>query len=143
MGKKLLVGMGLALAAIAAASVVLLSLYGPAFGIYLRKPTPQAYGEHALKLMENGYYSGTDEWLSARTTAQEALQEAESYEDTYPILSEAIIAAGGKHSRLITPDEAEGEGAEPQLPLVSVSSISGGIVTIVLPEFTGDATSAQ
>ena len=53
MKKKLIITAGcLVIAAFAAAFVMLLLTYGPNFGIYLIKPTPQAYGEKALSFME-------------------------------------------------------------------------------------------
>ena len=84
-----------------------LLLYGPNFGIYLRKPSAQSYGERALAFMENGYYSAAEEWREAKAAAQDALRTAQSYEDTWPILCQALSAAGGKHSRLVTPAEEE------------------------------------
>ena len=119
-------------------------LYGPNFGIYLHKPGPQDYGERALAFMDNGYYSSTEDWKEKKAAAQEALHAAHSYEDTWPILREALSTAGGKHSRLITPAEME-ESPEDRitLPLVSTDSLENGIVTVVIPEFTQSSSEAQ
>ena len=119
-------------------------LYGPNFGIYLHKPGPQDYGERALAFMDNGYYSSTEDWKEKKAAAQEALHAAQSYEDTWPILREALSTAGGKHSRLITPAEMEESPEESvTLPLVSTDSLENGIVTVVIPEFTQSLSEAS
>ena len=144
MKKKTLILSAILLAVVLAVLFFFLLLYGPNFGIYLRKPSPQAYGERALAFMENGYYSSAEEWWEAKASAQDALRAAQSYEDTWPILREALSAAGGKHSRLITPAEKEEAREDPiSLPLVSTDSMEHGIVTLVIPEFTQGAEQAQ
>ena len=128
----------------AAGLLAFLFLYGPSFGIYLRKPSPQAYGELALSFMDNGYYAPTEEWQGAKAAAQEALLSAHSYEDCWPILREALSAAGGKHSRLITAAEVEEVPEDAfRLPTVRSDSLEKGIVTLVLPEFTQGAEEAR
>ena len=140
MKKKLIITAGcLVIAAFAAAFVMLLLTYGPNFGIYLIKPTPQAYGEKALSFMEYGYYADSDDWKKAKSRAQEGLQNAESFEDTYPILREAVSVAGGKHSALRLPSELEAFKEESKLPLVRIDSEPDGIVTVVLPEYSQNA----
>ena len=144
MKKKTLILSAILLAFVLAVLFFFLLLYGPNFGIYLRKPSPQAYGERALAFMENGYYSSAEEWWEAKASAQDALRAAQSYEDTWPILREALSAAGGKHSRLITPAEKEEAREDPiSLPQVSTDSMEHGIVTLVIPEFTQGAEQAQ
>ena len=144
MKKKLRIILALLLVLLLAAGVGFLALYGPSFGIYLRRPSPQAYGEHALSFMENGYYTSTEEWTEAKAEAREALSAAQSYEDTWPILRKALAVAGGKHSRLITAAETETDREEAMtLPLVSTDSMENGIMTVVIPEFTRGAAEAQ
>ena len=144
MKKKPLIFSAVLLALALAVLFAFLLLYGPNFGIYLRKPSAQSYGERALAFMENGYYSAAEEWREAKAAAQDALRTAQSYEDTWPILREALSAAGGKHSRLVTPAEVEEARADPiTLPLVSIDSTEHGIVTLVIPEFTQGAEQAQ
>lgn len=144
MKKKILIFSAVLLAVVLTALFVFLLLYGPNFGIYLRKPRAQDYGERALAFMENGYYSSTEAWWEAKAAARDALRTAQSYEDAWPILREALSAAGGKHSRLITPAEKE-EDREDRitLPLVSTDSMEQGIVTLVIPEFTQGEKQAQ
>ena len=142
--KRILILSAVLLAAVLAVLFAFLLLYGPSFGIYLRKPSPQDYGERALAFMENGYYSSTEEWRQAKAGAQDALRTAQSYEDTWPILRDALSAAGGAHSRLITRAEEEKAGENPiTLPLVSTDSMEHGIVTLVIPEFTQGEERAQ
>ena len=144
MKKIILIISAVLLAIVMAFLFTFLLLYGPNFGIYLRKPGAQSYGERALAFMENGYYSTTEEWREAKAAACSALRAAQSYEDTWPILREALNAAGGKHSRLITPAEEEEARENPiTLPLVSTDSMEHGIVTLVIPEFTQGAEQAQ
>ena len=69
MKKKFLILLAALLAVVLALLLAFLLLYGPNFGIYLRKPSPQAYGERALAFMENGYYSFTEEWREAKAAA--------------------------------------------------------------------------
>ena len=144
MKKILLLIVILFAALVLAAGTVFLIVYGPNFGIWLRKPTPQAYGERALAFMDNGYYSSAEGWQKAKAEAREALQSARSYEETWPILQKALSAAGGKHSRLISPaGEDQAASEKPALPTVSWDSAEAGIVTIGIPEYTQNAEQAQ
>lgn len=138
--KSRLVALSVCLLALLAAALFGLDRYGPSFGIYIRKPTARSYGERAIALMNNGFYSSTDEWHEARAKALESLQDVQTYEETYPILSEAIAAAGGKHSRVVLPQEMAEMRSDVQMPSVSESD---GIVTIALPEFLGNKEQAK
>jgi len=139
-GRKRLAVSLVCLLALLAAVLLGVDRYGPGFGVYLRKPTARAYGERAIALMNNGYYSSTDEWRAARAKALEALQDVQTYEETYPILSEAIAVAGGKHSRVVLPRELTEMRSDVQMPSVSETD---GIVTIALPEFLGSNEQAK
>ena len=140
MKKKIIItAICLMMAAFVVVVVMVLLRYGPNFGIYLIKPTPQTYGEKALSFMEYGYYADSDNWKKARSHAQEQLQNAESFEDTYPILREAVAVAGGKHSALRLPSELETFREESGLPLVRIDREPDGIVTMALPEYSQDA----
>ena len=144
MKKKLIVILVLLFAAVLATIFSFLLVFGPSFGIWLRRPSPQDYGERALAFMENGYYTSSESWKEARAAARDALKEAQSYEDTWPVLREALSAAGGKHSRLITVSDADTGGEEKaELPRVSTDGMERGIITLVIPEFTEDAEQAQ
>lgn len=140
MKKKIIItAICLMMAAFVVVVVMVLLRYGPNFGIYLIKPTPQTYGEKALSFMEYGYYADSDNWKKARSHALEQLQNAESFEDTYPILREAVAVAGGKHSALRLPSELETFREESGLPLVRIDREPDGIGTMALPEYSQDA----
>ena len=140
MKKKIIItAICLMMAAFVVVVVMVLLRYGPNFGIYLIKPTPQTYGEKALSFMEYGYYADSDNWKKARSHALEQLQNAESFEDTYPILREAVAVAGGKHSALRLPSELETFREESGLPLVRIDREPDGIGTMALPEYSQNA----
>lgn len=112
-------------------------LYGPNFGIYIKKPSAQEYVQQAVKFMDSqGIYSETDEWKTVRAETLEKAENAASYEETYEIINTALKTVGGKHSRLIEPNESMGGSNEEKLPECSMRD--DGILVIKLPEFTGD-----
>ena len=140
MKKKIIItATALVITVLIAALVMLLLTYGPNFGIYLVKPTPEAYGQRALSFMEYGYYSDDSGWKETRSIAQDKLKNAKSFEDTYPVIREAIAVAGGKHSKLRLPSEIESFREESKLPVVSTDSEHNGILTVVLPEYSQGA----
>ena len=77
MKKKILILSAVLLAVILAVLLAFLLLYGPSFGIFLRKPSPQDYGARALAFMENGYYSSAEVWREAKasTSAMTSVQK--------------------------------------------------------------------
>ena len=138
-GKKILGALGVLLLAFVAAGFAFVMIYGPYMGIYLKRPSPKKYGEVALRFMENGYYAGTKEWQEAKGEALEKLKEAKSYEDTWPVLEAALVASGGKHSRL---GKATGEEKE-VMPEVGTCEGHPEILTLVIPECTLEGEKAK
>lgn len=119
-------------------TVAFVLIYGPNFGIYLRKPSPQEYVQQAVKFMDNqGIYSDTDEWRVVRNETIDKASTMSSYEDTYELLDEALKTVGGKHSKLITPNNGGNNTVSIQMPTVEIPM--DGIVMIRLPEFSGDS----
>lgn len=113
-------------------------LYGPSFGIYLKKPSPQEYVQQAVKYMDNqGIYSDSDEWKAVRDETLRKAADIGSYEESYDMLNDALKIAGGKHSKLISPDKTGNNSDSPQMPECKMRS--DGILFIRLPEFTGDS----
>lgn len=113
-------------------------IYGPNFGIYLKKPSPQEYVQQAVKFMDDqGIYSDTDEWKTVREETLKKAADISSYEESYTLLENALKTVGGKHSRLITPDKKEDNSDSSQMPECEMRS--DGILVIRLPEFTGDS----
>lgn len=124
----IILGLGLAFALI----------YGPNFGIYLKKPSPQEYVQQAVKFMDDqGIYSGTDEWKTVRDETLKKAADIDSYEESYALLENALKTVGGKHSKIITPDKKDDNSTLPQMPECEMRS--DGILMIRLPEFTGDS----
>ena len=91
MGKKMLIGCSGIVAVLALAAVAALYVWGPAYGaallgrpIFVVLPTPERYAAVVLDAaQQRGVYASSSEFAQARA------------------------AAGGKHSRLLTPEERE------------------------------------
>lgn len=134
--KKVVLGIVIVMVAgIIAAVVAGLKFYGPGFGIYISKPSPEKYVQQSVTFMDNGIYAGTDEWKKKKEEVLEAAKTVESFEDAYPIIEEAVKVAGGKHSQLWRPDKVKEENESYTAP---ECSIKDGIITVKLPAFNGD-----
>lgn len=87
--KKLRIALGICipLIIIIAAALAVVMKYGPTFGFYLVPPSAERYGKDALATIgKNGIYSGSDEWKSTYEECLKMIENAESYEDTYPAI---------------------------------------------------------
>lgn len=123
------------------AGLALIWQYGPRFGIYLVPPSPAAYAEAALRLMDNGYYAAGEPWRRARQKAVEATRQAPNYVATLPALREALAVAGGPHSKLLNSGQSLAERVgKPQPPTVRTV---GGISTVKVPAIVADAATSQ
>jgi C-terminal processing protease CtpA/Prc len=70
-------------------------------------PEAEAYLEAALDIMEaNGLYRLTVNWPPLRRQARRMAGGAQSPADTYDAIGFVLRAAGGKHSFLVTPEQA-------------------------------------
>lgn len=120
----------------------LLYFYGPNFNIYLFPPSPKKYGEIALEKMEQiGFYANSDEWILIKNETQIKLKNAKNYEETIPLLENAIQVAGGKHSFIITKaDLNQSNNSELILPTVECWE---NILILKAPSFSGDIEAAQ
>lgn len=139
--RKLRIALGICipLALIIAATLTVVAKYGPDFGLYLVPPSAERYGKDALATIgKNGIYSGIDEWKSTYEECLEMIENAESYEDTYPAIKKALSVCGGKHSMLMTKSESQStsDSYDEVLPTVS---LNGDIAVIKLPDFLGTA----
>ena len=113
-------------------------IYGPSFGIYIKKPSPQEYVEKAVQFMDSqGIYSDSDEWKAVREETLGKAASLGSYEEAYPIIEDALKAAGGKHSKLIEPGSMSDSTEAPEMPECEMRT--DGIMLIRLPEFSGDS----
>ena len=143
--RKLRIALGICipLALIIAAALTVFAKYGPDFGLYLVPPSAERYGKDALATIgKNGIYSGSDEWKSTYEECLKMIENAESYEDTYPAIKKALSVGGGKHSMLMTKSESQDttESYDEVLPTVS---LSGDIAVIKLPDFLGTAEAGR
>lgn len=143
--RKLRIALGICipLALIIAAALTVFAKYGPDFGLYLVPPSAEHYGKDALATIgKNGIYSGSDEWKSTYEECLKMIENAESYEDTYPAIKKALSVCGGKHSMLMTKSESQDttESYDEVLPTVS---LNGDIAVIKLPDFLGTAEAGR
>lgn len=143
--RKLRIALGICipLALIIAAALTVVAKYGPDFGLYLVPPSAERYGKDALATIgKNGIYSGSDEWKSTYEECLKMIENAESYEDTYPAVKKALSVGGGKHSMLMTKSESQDttESYDEVLPTVS---LDGDIAIIKLPDFLGTAEAGR
>lgn len=96
--------------------------------------TPQRYANAVVGISQTGIYGDSPEFTAAAHKAKTAAKNAEKIEDLYGVLNEAVIAAGGKHSRLITPDEnATYDQYTKDNPAKPSVSVNGNIVHAVVP----------
>lgn len=143
--RKLRIALGICipLALIIAAALTVFAKYGPDFGLYLVQPSAERYGKDALATIgKNGIYSGSDEWKSTYEECLKMIENAESYEDTYPAIKKALSVCGGKHSMLMTKSESQStsDSYDEVLPTVS---LNGDIAVIKLPDFLGTAEAGR
>lgn len=143
--RKLRIALGICipLALIIAATLTVFAKYGPDFGLYLVPPSAERYGKDALATIgKNGIYSGSDEWKSTYEECLKMIENAESYEDTYPAIKKALSVCGGKHSMLMTKSESQStsDSYDEVLPTVS---LDGDIAIIKLPDFLGTAEAGR
>lgn len=143
--RKLRIALGICipLALIIAAALTVVAKYGPDFGLHLVPPSAERYGKDALATIgKNGIYSGSDEWKSTYEKCLKMIENAESYEDTYPAIKKALSVCGGKHSMLMTKSESQStsDSYDEVLPTVS---LNGDIAVIKLPDFLGTAEAGR
>lgn len=143
--RKLRIALGICipLALIIAAALTVFAKYVPDFGLYLVPPSAEHYGKDALATIgKNGIYSGSDEWKSTYEECLKMIENAESYEDTYPAIKKALSVCGGKHSILMTKSESQStsDSYDEVLPTVS---LNGDIAVIKLPDFLGTAEAGR
>lgn len=143
--RKLRIALGICipLALIIAAALTVVAKYGPDFGLYLVPSSAERYGKDALATIgKNGIYSGSDEWKSTYEECLKMIENAESYEDTYPAIKKALSVGGGKHSMLMTKSESQStsDSYDEVLPTVS---LNGDIAVIKLPDFLGTAEAGR
>lgn len=145
--KKALLIIASVLLLLAGIGFYLVMEYGYLYDIYLFKPSPQKYVKIALSYMDYGYNSDSKEWEEEKKSVIKRAKNAETYEDTYPLLGEASRVAGGPNSFILPASESGAltatyvdNSAEAPMPEVSISD--EGIVTIRLCAFGTDSEEA-
>jgi len=93
------------------------------------------YVKKAIRIMDrNGIYAQGEKWEEAKKEALAA--QPVSLEEAQEIVLKAGKAAGGKHTFLMTAEDAvENDTKDWEMPTVE---ISGGIAVIKLPQFMGN-----
>lgn len=143
MAAKLRRALGAVAAALLVLALVVLYLHGPTLTAkltgkarFLGTDTPVRFAETVLELTDLGVYAGSTEYAEARNAVTEAASNASSREELYPLLDDAVRAAGGKHSALLRPGE-ESEGDESTDPTGSVGvTMDGTIAVATVPEIS-------
>lgn len=139
MAKKFLIGCSSVLLALVLVTAVGIYVWGPTYGaallgrpIFLVSPTPERYAAVVLDTaQQRGIYASTPEFDRARSAAEEAAAQADDIAEIHDELHSALRAAGGKHSRLLNPDERRGYLDTPaQQPTVTVD---GRLATAIVP----------
>ncbi len=110
--------------------------FGPNYGLYLLPPSEEQYVNNAMSFADFGIYAKGKDWKKARKTAIEKASECSSYEETYPIIQEALSVAGGKHSKIIAKNQSDEWIEEQTMP---VCSFEKGILYIKLPSYVMDS----
>lgn len=123
-------------AAVLISVAALVLRYGPNFGFYLIPPTPKQYVAQAMSFADRGIYAGGGEWSGARSEAIRKAADCRSYEETYPVIQEALKVAGGKHSAIRSPEDLEDFVQAQALP---ECSLENGILTLRLPPCSMDS----
>lgn len=142
MKKKVIIGIVLFLVLIiAAAAFYVLWQYGPAFGIYIHKPTAEEYVQQAVSYMNNGIYANTEEWQTVREDVLEKAKKIESYEQAHELIETALVTAGGKHSALWDREKTKQVESDFRLPEVSIDE--NNIAYIKLPQFSGNTKQGE
>jgi carboxyl-terminal processing protease len=138
-GKKTLIGCSGIILLLGLVASVAVYIWGPAYGaailgrpIFLLPPTPERYAAVVLDTaQQRGVYASSPEFDRARAVAEDAADQANDIDEIHDELDAALIAAGGKHSRLIAPDQREEDLAtSAQQPTVVVD---GRVATATVP----------
>lgn len=72
---------------------------------FMGTDSPKRYTTTVLNLAAQGIYSDSPEFEAAASHAKAVAEDADSLDDVRPALADAVRSAGGKHSRLIPPNE--------------------------------------
>ncbi|MFJ7953072.1 S41 family peptidase [Lysinibacillus sp. NPDC096418] len=125
--------------------IFLVYQFGPVVGaqfgkpIYITPPTATKYGKVALDMIElNGYYTKDEKWKKEKEKLEKEMEKVSVYEDTYPLIEEALQVGGGKHSFLLTKEDQQNLSVQNEMPTVTRED---DVLIIKLPHH-GDAVAS-
>ena len=129
------------------AAIFLVYQFGPVVGaqfgkpIYITQPTATKYGKVALDMIElNGYYTKDEKWKKVKEKLEKEMEKVSVYEDTYPLIEEALQVGGGKHSFLLTKEDQYTLSAQNEMPTVVRED---DVLIIKLPQHADAAASGK
>ena len=147
-GRTILTVIGVLFLTAALVAAVATYFYGPAVSAmitgkarFLGTDSPKRYTATVLQLAEQGIYSDSEEFSAASAHAKEVAKDAESVDEVREVLDDAIHAAGGKHSRLFSPEQVEQRAADADAAGSAAGAgpavdVSGGIAVATVPGVT-------
>lgn len=129
------------------AGIFLVYQFGPVVGaqfgkpIYISTPSATKYGKVALDMIElNGYYTKDEKWIKVKEKLEKEMEKVSAYEDTYPLIEEALKEGGGKHSFLLTKENQQTLSAQDEMPTVTRED---EVLIIKLPQHADAIASGQ
>lgn len=145
LGKKFGIGCGTAVLVIILALTATVYFLGPTWGplvagkpVFMGNKSPQRYGNAVVSFSEKmGIYSDSPEFAEAKARAKDAIAQAQTTEELYPVLTDVARAAGGKHSKLLLPsEEAKAPSDEQEAPRQPGVDKRGNIAFATVPEIS-------
>lgn len=98
------------------------------------------YLEQALTFIEENSYQVTrnpDSWIQIRESALEKGADAQRVEETYSVITDALLQSSGDHSFLLTPENLAEEAGKRESP--TVTAVGDGVASLTLPAFNETA----
>ncbi|MCM0598332.1 Nisin resistance protein [Weissella fabalis] len=139
--RKLLIPLAVSLLVILSGGIYIGYQYGPNFNFYLVPPTPKRDAMYALnRILSTGIYSENQTQKNKLRKISNEISKKNNYKEIYPLLEQALLIKGGKHSSLVTPKETKKDVSQYKEPTVNVKN---NILYVHLPEFVGSKEQAK
>ncbi|WP_273413889.1 S41 family peptidase [Corynebacterium appendicis] len=148
-GRRILTVIGVLFLAAVLVAAAAVYFYGPAVSAmttgkarFLGTDSPKRYTATLLQLAEQGIYSDSEEFAAASEHAKEVAEDADSVDDVRGALDDAIHAAGGKHSRLFSPEQVEQRATDAAGSTAGAGpavDVNGGVAVATVPGVTRHA----
>lgn len=141
MVKKIAISLAVLVVLAAMAVTGAVYVYGPTYGavltgkpIFMGHVTPKRYAHVVLGAAETAIYVDSPAFAAAADKARAVAKDATGNEELYGVLNDAVKAAGGKHSMLLTPAEnAQSDAAATTNPARPVVDVHGRIAVATVP----------